>query len=87
MIRIKELTQEQRDALENMKKNHQGHMPRMRAHAILLSETGFEVQELSKIFGVCRQTTATWLKSWNKEGMAGLEDKPRSGRPRKEQTA
>ncbi len=87
MIRIKELTPEEKAILENVKKSHPGYMPRMRAHAILLSESGFEVQELSEIFGVCRQTTATWLKAWNKEGLAGLEDKPRSGRPRKEQTA
>ncbi len=83
MIRIKELTEEEKITLENMKKSHPGHMPRMRAHAILLSHAGFEVQELSDIFGVCRQTTATWLKSWTKEGICGLLDKPRSGRPRK----
>ena len=87
MLRVNKLTEEEKVTLENMKKSHPGNLPRMRAHAILLSNTGFEVQELAEIFSTCRQTTATWLKSWNKEGMAGLEDKPRSGRPRKEQTA
>jgi transposase len=83
MIRIKEISAEEKVTLENMKKNHPGHMPRMRAHAILLSETGYEVQELSEIFGVCRQTTATWLRAWSKGGVCALLDKPRSGRPRK----
>jgi len=38
---------------------------------------------LSAIFGVCRQTTATWLNAWEKGGIVALLDKPRSGRPRK----
>jgi transposase len=83
MIKIKEISEEEKITLENMKKNHPGYMPRMRAHAVLLSESGFELQELSEIFGVCRQTTATWLKAWSKGGVSALLDKPRSGRPRK----
>ncbi|MDD5276678.1 MAG: helix-turn-helix domain-containing protein [Methylovulum sp.] len=39
------------------------------------------LKELSAIFGVCRQTTATWLTAWEKGGIAALLDKPRSGRP------
>ncbi len=83
MLRVKELTQDEKLMLENMKKNHPGNMPRMRAHAILLSETGFEVQEMATIFGACRQTVATWLRAWEKKGVCGLLDKHRSGRPRK----
>ncbi len=83
MLRVSRLAEEERLTLENMKKYHPGNMPRMRAHAILLSDTGFEVQELAQIFNACRQTTATWLRSWEKKGVCGLLDKPRSGRPRK----
>ncbi len=87
MTLIKKLTAEEKITLEHMKKGHPGHTPRMRAHAVLLSNAGFEAQELSDIFGVCKQTTIAWLKSWTKDGICGLLDKPRSGRPRKEKIA
>ncbi len=83
MIRIKKISNEERTTLEDMKKNHPVYTPRMRAHAILLSESGFEVQEIAEIFGVCRQSAATWLRGWSKRGVCALLDKPRSGRPRK----
>ena len=83
LLRVKKLTEEERLTLENMKKNHPSNLTRMRAHAILLSDIGFRVQELAEIFGACRQTTATWLRVWDKKGICGLLDKPRSGRPRK----
>jgi len=83
MISIKDITSEERATLEDMKKNHPVYNPRMRAHAVLLSVSGFEVQEISEIFGVCRQSVATWLRGWEKHGLCALLDKPRSGRPRK----
>ncbi len=84
MLRVKELTEEEKVTLENMKKSHPGNLPRIRAHAVLLSNTGFQVQELAEIFSTCRQTTATWLRAWEKKGICGLLDKHRSGRPRKD---
>jgi len=83
MIYIKEISAEERKSLEDMKKNHPNYMPRMRAHAVLLSASGFDLQELCEIFGVCRQTIATWLHAWSRGGINALLDKPRSGRPRK----
>lgn len=53
----------------------------MRAHAVLLSDTGFKLSEIAAIFNVCRQTASTWLHSWDEQGLCGLFDKPRSGRP------
>jgi transposase len=32
---------------------------------------------------VSRQAVSRWLKAWDKKGLAGLVDRPRSGRPRK----
>ncbi|MGZ8237108.1 MAG: helix-turn-helix domain-containing protein [Methylobacter sp.] len=43
-----------------MRRYHPSHVPRVRAQAVLLSDAGFSLKELSAIFGVCRQTTATW---------------------------
>ncbi|MDD5115235.1 MAG: IS630 family transposase [Methylobacter sp.] len=64
-----------------MKRYHPSHVPRVRAQAVLLSDNGFSLKELSAIFGVCRQTTSTWLTAWETGGIAALLDKPRSGRP------
>ena len=35
----------------------------MRAQAVLLSNAGFRLNELSATFDICRQTAASWLKS------------------------
>jgi Transposase and inactivated derivatives len=81
MLAVTNLSAEERLILENMNKHHSSHAPRMRAHAILLSDAGYSLNELSKAFGVCRQTAATWLNDWKAGGASALLDKPRSGRP------
>ena len=83
MLQVKKISLEEMLVLENIKKNHSSHIPRMRAHAVLLSLNGYEIHQISDIFGVCRKTTTGWIGSWNKQGVLGLFDKPRSGRPRK----
>jgi transposase len=74
---------EERQTLEEMYKNHHCHAPRMRAHAVLMSDAGFSVKELAAAFGVCRQTASTWLHSWDELGICGLLNGYRSGRPNK----
>ncbi|MDO9105557.1 MAG: helix-turn-helix domain-containing protein [Methylovulum sp.] len=83
MLFIKNLSAEETQTLQNMKQHHPNPAPRMRAHAILLNDAGFSLSQLSAVFGVCRQTAATWLKQWETGGIAALLNKPRSGRPRK----
>jgi transposase len=78
---VTEISGKDKWSLEQMKRSDPSYMARTRAHAILLSNEGVEVQELAMIFNVCRQTTAKWLKAWDTEGMNALYDKPRSGRP------
>ena len=69
------------DTLENRIKNHPSDVSRMRAQAVLLSSEGFNLKELTTIFSVYRQTTSTWLHSWEENGICGLMDDLRSGRP------
>ena len=54
---------------------------RMRAGGVILSHQGCSVQEIACIFEVCRQTVSSWFDDWEKHGMTGLYDKPRSGHP------
>src|SRR5664279_6304592 len=81
MLTVTNLSAEERLILEKMNRQHSCHAPRMRAHAVLLSDAGFSLKELSEAFGVCRQTAATWLNDWKAGGASALVDKPRSGRP------
>lgn len=83
MIYTKKLLPVEKLTLEEMYKNHPNHLPRARAHAILLSDAGFTLKELSATFDICRQTASTWLHSWEEQGICGLFDSPRSGRPSK----
>ena len=81
MLTVNPLSPQEIQTLEEMHKNHASHAPRIRAHAVLLSDTGFKLTELARIYNICRQTAATWLHAWKDGGICALFDKPRSGRP------
>jgi transposase len=82
MIIVDFLTHEEIQTLEAMHKNHPCHAPRIRAHAVLLSYGTFKLSMIANVYGVCRQTVSTWIHAWESNGICGLLDKPRSGRPR-----
>ena len=81
MLAVNPLPPEEILTLEEMHKNHPCHAPRIRAHAILLSNNGFKLAKIASIFNICRQTAAAWLHAWKDGGICALFDKPRSGRP------
>ena len=82
MLIVNPLLPEEIETLEDMHKYHPCYAPRIRAHAILLSDAGFKLPAIASIYGICRQTAATWLHAWEDGGICALFDKPRSGRPR-----
>jgi transposase len=55
----------------------------MRAHAVLLSERRYAVDQIADIYQVDRDRVSQWLEWWEAEQLAGLDDEPRSGRPPK----
>lgn len=81
MLFVNPLKDYEIETLESMRKNHSQYLPRIRAHAILLSNSGYGIKETAKIFGVCRQAVSSWIKKWENLGVAGLIDQSRSGRP------
>ena len=81
MFYVKRLSDEELLTLKSMFKNHPSDVSRMRAQAVLLSSEGFNLKDLATVFSVCRQTTSTWLHSWEENGICGLLDDLRSGRP------
>jgi len=61
--------------------NHPVFRCRQRAQAILLSVRGFSMAELWSILDVRRDAISGWIDRWESEGLLGLYDRPRTGRP------
>jgi transposase len=59
---------------------------RLRAHAVLLSDRRYTIDQLAGIFDVHRDTVSIWLTNWEERAFDGLSDAPRLGRPRKTST-
>jgi hypothetical protein len=53
------------------------------AHMVLLSNRGFSVPQIAAIYACGQDVVRTWLHRYHQQGVAGLEDEPRSGRPLK----
>ena len=53
-----------------------------RARIVLLAADGVSNTEIAKRVGVARQTVIDWRAGYYRSGLAGLNDRPRSGRPR-----
>jgi transposase len=52
-----------------------------RARIVLLSRFGDSVEEIAEKLVVCPATVRLWLTRFNRDGLKGLADRPRSGRP------
>jgi transposase len=53
-----------------------------RARIVLLAADGVSNTEIASRVGVSRPTVIDWRARYQRSGMAGLDDEPRSGRPR-----
>jgi len=80
---ISELSESERDQLTGLLKYHEWHSVRRRSHSILLSADGFTIEEIARIYQIDRDTVGATLDRWESEGIEGLFDAPRSGRPPK----
>lgn len=79
VIRIK-LTRELRKELQQLARQAIGRVSE-RAHFVLLSDKGKSVPEIAELMDYSAETVYSWLERYRAEGVAGLEDDPRSGRP------
>ena len=80
---VKPLTTAQREQLQASMKSAAPQRTRMRAHAVLLSERRYSLDQIADIYQVDRDRVSQWLEWWEAEHLAGLDDDPRSGRPPK----
>ena len=54
-----------------------------RARIVLLAADGVSHTEIAELAGVSRPTVISWRQRYERSGLRGLEDQPRSGRPRR----
>jgi transposase len=54
-----------------------------RIRMVLLASRGYSVAQIAAIFECEEATVRRWLERYQAEGVSGLQDRPRVGRPRK----
>lgn len=74
-----ELSEQEREALRDWA--HGGPERSVRARIVLDADAGVSVSGSARALGVSRPTVTAWRKRYASEGLAGLEHRPRSGRP------
>jgi transposase len=81
---VVELSAEDRAVLEGRSSSRSApHAEVVRARIVLLAAGGARNVEIAKQVGVCVDVVWKWRKRFCQEGLAGLRDRPRSGRPRR----
>ena len=86
MVRIGSLTEEQRRELLELRRRAVGRVA-LRAQMVLLSARGYSVPQIADVFEVGEEMVRTWLRRYQAAGAAGLQDRPRPGRPPRERLA
>lgn len=77
------LSAEQKRRLEQMARAYTSPFWQVvRAKVVLLAASGLENKEIASRLDLPRQIVSKWRKRFFEEGLAGLEDRPRRGRPR-----
>lgn len=78
------LSEEQRRELERRAAAYSGpYRDVVRAKAILYAAEGMSNQEIATRLDQSRQAVSEWRKRFCSEGIGGLEERPRPGRPRR----
>lgn len=78
------LSSEERAVLEERASSRSAsHSSVVRARIVLLAAEGLQNIDIAGRVGVCVDVVSRWRKRFSEEGIAGLADRPRSGRPRR----
>lgn len=77
-----ELSPEEREVLESRARQYTSpYWFVMRAKLVLLAAQSWENKEIGEALDMPRQVVSKWRKRFFRERIAGLEDRPRRGRP------
>ena len=80
------VSDKQRQELEQVSRQAVGRVA-LRAQMVLLSARGYTVPQIAAIHDCGQDVVRLWLHRYEQEGVAGLDDAPRSGRPPKDPLA
>jgi len=80
---VRELTAQERAGLRRLVRSGTDASAVRRAQMVLLSSRGKTASEIATLWGVTGQCVRKVINRFNREGPAGLPDRPRRGRPRK----
>lgn len=78
---LKSQVAHEEETLEAMSRDHPKARPRQRAQAVWLNMRGYVIEELAELYQVRADTVREWLRRYEARGLAGLLDRPKSGRP------
>jgi transposase len=82
MIFVRPLQEQDRRGLKRLVRREVGRVSE-RIRMVLLSSRGYTVPQIATIFECDEATVRTWVERFEAGGVEGLQDCPRSGRPRK----
>jgi transposase len=80
LIYVRRLSEPERKELKRLARRELGRVSE-RIHMVLLSERRYSVGQIAQIFDCSEATVREWLERFEAEGIQGLRDRPRSGRP------
>jgi transposase len=81
-LRGRELTEEERTQIRRLSQARRVSARTVeRAQIIQLASEGLRVPAIAQRLGIGQDVVRQWLKRFNADGVAGLADRPRSGRP------
>jgi transposase len=82
-LRLVEVNDEERAALEVLTRRTTAAAGLVRrARIVLLAADGVPLDRIARELGVQRNVVRTWIDRYRAGGLAALQDRPRSGRPR-----
>jgi|SRR5579883_1133052 len=81
-IYVRTLTDDERRTIENLAPSRTAPARQVeRAKIIWLSAQGAKGPAIAQHLGIHEQTVRDWLKRFNQDGVSGLNDRPRPGKP------
>jgi transposase len=81
-LTVRPLTSEEVETLERLARSRTAPARAVeRATIVWQAHHGARVPAIARTLGVCQATVRLWLSRFNAEGVAGLQDRPRGGRP------
>jgi transposase len=81
-VALRELAPEERQTLEHLASSRTAQARFVeRAQILLALAAGRRPRQVAKDLGISRPAVSFWIHRFNQQGLAGLEDQPRAGRP------